>query len=591
MNIQRLLSQLLLLLCLTPVIAEENNLAHSIENEPFMIKNGDRVVFWGDSITVAGIYVKNIENYIRNRYPHYQIHLLTQGWSGGKTRNWQQLVRDVLPFKPTVVFIMLGMNDGAYKAFQPETLAQYLAGMEKLVKILEEKTSARIVLITTIPYEAGVKDDLRGKMLSQVYVDTLRQLSKGLIQFANKHYYPVIDLNQAYLAHINRYKQAQPALQFSTDGIHPNPTGHALMAFLLLREMKADGNIMSLTVDINKGTVITADNQIITQVTGTDDELNLMRQPLAFPFKVSGEESLKIAVQPWYDQLNRNMIKVIGLTKPFCLLSVNGIPVEVFSQAEIAKGVNIARIGLMPEDKVTKFVDQLVADKFAARVQRWRGGITSGIAYNKYLPLKPDNFETRYLHLKGELIANYLNSDQITLKPYQLSFQALDEYNRYPNAPFKVIPPYPNEEQVQILFVVDTTPWQNIISKRSTQPLSFQPPLKIKGQFTKWQPVTMYDNGNHGDEIANDGKWSIVINLKRENRVRIFAFDDSHPLRAAHESVIMEIIKTGLGKVPAIGRNKHPFVIPHSHQKIEITAAHFSQAVALGYILMMNDEW
>ena len=195
MNIQRLLSQLLLLLCLTQVMAGENHTSH-LENEPFMIKNGDRVVFWGDSITVAGIYVKNIENYIRSRYPHYQIHLLTQGWSGGKTQNWQQLVRDVLPFKPTVAFIMLGMNDGGYKAFQPETLTQYLAGMEKLVKILEEKTSARIVLITTIPYEAGVKNDLRGHMRSQVYVDALRQLSEGLIQFASRHDYPVIDLNR-----------------------------------------------------------------------------------------------------------------------------------------------------------------------------------------------------------------------------------------------------------------------------------------------------------------------------------------------------------------------------------------------------------
>ena len=66
----------------------------------------------------------------------------------------------------------------------------------------------------------------------------------------------------------------------------------------------------------------------------------------------------------------------------------------------------------------------------------------------------------------------------------------------------------------------------------------------FKAPFTDfWQMRKMHDDGRNGDKEAGDGKYSIVINILRSDRVEPFAFDDSNSLRSQHESVLAEIIK------------------------------------------------
>ena len=104
----------------------------------FFIKDGDRVVFLGDSITEQRLYTTYIEAYALTRHPDWKLWFRNVGW-GGDT-SWlrqrahpdekqlfaadeatqQKMVedsvgrglrRDVLPLKPTVVTIKFGMND------------------------------------------------------------------------------------------------------------------------------------------------------------------------------------------------------------------------------------------------------------------------------------------------------------------------------------------------------------------------------------------------------------------------------------------------------------------------------------------------
>src|SRR3954449_1539092 len=113
----------------------------------FLIHDGDRVVFLGDSITEQRLYTTYIEAYALTRHPNWKLSFRNVGW-GGDTAWLRQrshpdeaklfaadesaqqkmvedsvrhgLERDVLPLKPTLVTIKFGMNDHAYVAFRED---------------------------------------------------------------------------------------------------------------------------------------------------------------------------------------------------------------------------------------------------------------------------------------------------------------------------------------------------------------------------------------------------------------------------------------------------------------------------------------
>src|SRR6188508_2895490 len=83
----------------------------------FALKDGDRVVFYGDSITDQRRYTSFAETYVVTRFPKLNVSFVHSGWGGDRVTGGGggpidvRLWRDVLPYNPTVVTIMLGMND------------------------------------------------------------------------------------------------------------------------------------------------------------------------------------------------------------------------------------------------------------------------------------------------------------------------------------------------------------------------------------------------------------------------------------------------------------------------------------------------
>src|SRR5580693_8359167 len=85
---------------------------------PFYLKEGDHVVFYGDSITDQRLYTTFTESYVVTRFPTLNVAFTHSGWGGDRVTGGGggpidlRLSRDVFPYHPTVVTIMLGMNDG-----------------------------------------------------------------------------------------------------------------------------------------------------------------------------------------------------------------------------------------------------------------------------------------------------------------------------------------------------------------------------------------------------------------------------------------------------------------------------------------------
>src|SRR6516164_4268423 len=98
---------------------------------PFAIKEGDRIVFYGDSITDQRLYTTFVESYIVTRFPSLNVTFVHSGWGGDRVTGGgggpidRRLARDVFAYKPTVVTVMLGMNDAGYQAFKQSIFDVY----------------------------------------------------------------------------------------------------------------------------------------------------------------------------------------------------------------------------------------------------------------------------------------------------------------------------------------------------------------------------------------------------------------------------------------------------------------------------------
>src|ERR671921_8960 len=106
--------------------------------EDFALKNGDRVVFYGDSITDQRLYTVIAETYVVTRYPDLNVGFVHSGWGGDKVSGGGggpidlRLQRDVIPYKPTVITIMLGMNDGLYRPESEATDETFFNGYKHI---------------------------------------------------------------------------------------------------------------------------------------------------------------------------------------------------------------------------------------------------------------------------------------------------------------------------------------------------------------------------------------------------------------------------------------------------------------------------
>src|ERR1700724_316052 len=122
--------------------------------QDFFLKNGDTVVFYGDSITDQRLYTTFAETYVLTRFPALRIKFVHSGWggdrvSGGGGGTFEvRLRRDVIAYRPTVMTIMLGMNDGRYRAYDEAIFHDYASGYEKIIR--DVKTALSDIRITAI---------------------------------------------------------------------------------------------------------------------------------------------------------------------------------------------------------------------------------------------------------------------------------------------------------------------------------------------------------------------------------------------------------------------------------------------------------
>lgn len=203
-----------------------------------IFEKNDKLVMIGDSITDCGRtrpdgeglfdpygngYVNMVKAFLDADYPEFAIRVVNKGNSGNNVRNlknrWDE---DVLGHDPDWVSIMIGIND-VWRHFDCPKMTETHVGIEEYEKTYEGLINTTLPqvkgLILVKPYfiESNLEDPMRRQM--DEYGEIVEKLAK-------KYNTILVDPQAGF---DNMLKYMHP-MALAWDRIHPNTSGHALIA-------------------------------------------------------------------------------------------------------------------------------------------------------------------------------------------------------------------------------------------------------------------------------------------------------------------------------------------------------------------------
>lgn len=359
----------------------------------FLIHDGDRVVFLGDSITEQRLYTTYIEAYALTRHPEWKLWFRNVGWGGDTAwlrqrahpdeaklfaadeSSQEQMVehsvgmgleRDVLPLKPTFVTVKFGMNDHAYQAFREDIFRAYVRSQSQIAKVLEEH-GARVAFLTPQPIE-----EKRADPDQDVKNQSLRKFADGLKEVAAKSRATFVDQFDPYMAMLKRERASNPSgFVGGGDAVHPGPIGHTVMAWAILKGLGATPEVSTANIDAAGQKVVSAERCHIDhlQAAGKSVSFDRLDEALPMPIDERAESALKLA--PILEDLDRYELKVTGLPPGNYTVTIDGQAAGKTSAEELAKGWNMANAQGPITDQARELL-RLVFTKNNVYFRRWR---------------------------------------------------------------------------------------------------------------------------------------------------------------------------------------------------------------------------
>jgi predicted GH43/DUF377 family glycosyl hydrolase/lysophospholipase L1-like esterase len=316
----------------------------------FYLHNNDSVVFYGDSITEQNFYNQWVELYTVTRFPLMRVHFFGAGVGGDRVKGGSggpidlRLPRDVFAEHPSVVTIMLGMNDGGYRATTPEIDASYKTGYEHILDAIHDNApSARVTLLGPSPYD----DVTAAPTFSSGYNGVMQHFADVDRQLANEHGATFINLNPSVVAAVQKAQTLDPRLAklLLPDRVHPDPTAHWVMAEALLKGWNAPAVVSSVTIDGHAAQVASVENAVVEHVERDDSELRWMETEFGLPLpllKDNAATAFLLEITDIEQELNQEPLRVTGLVPGMYSLTIDGKEVGKFSEVALGGGVNLA---------------------------------------------------------------------------------------------------------------------------------------------------------------------------------------------------------------------------------------------------------
>jgi lysophospholipase L1-like esterase len=398
--------------------------ASAFAQAEFYLKDGDRVVFYGDSITDQRLYTTFTESYALTRFPQMSLVFVHSGWGGDRVSGGGggpidvRLERDVFAYRPTVLTIMLGMNDGGYRAFNPEIFERYSSGFESILQSVKSALpGVRITAIEPSPYD----DVTRPPTFAGGYNGVLVRYGRYLRELGAKENLTMADLNSSVVAALKKAKSIDPELakKLLPDRVHPAAAGHLLMAEALLKAWRAPSLVTSVEIDSETKQVVAARNTDVGELQ-VGASVTWTQQDAALPMPIDTKDpliTLALQASDFTAALDRQPLKITGLPRARYVLRIDDEMAGSFSREDLAEGIDLA---LLPTPMLKQALDvhALTIKHNQVHFARWR---------QLQVPLQDQTLERLQPALdsldalEAEMIARQRAAAQPKLRHYDLS--------------------------------------------------------------------------------------------------------------------------------------------------------------------------
>lgn len=324
--------------------------------ERFFLRDGDKVLFYGDSITEGDHYPLAIESFVRTRYPGMHIRWYNRGWGGdtasggpGGTAE-QRLTRDVIPLRPDVITIMLGMNDGYYYEAERKIYDLFSRALGSIVSQLEAALPhARLVLIESSPYD-NVSDAVAPSWEADIpggYNTVVARMGELTLETAEARGLASVRMNKPLVELVGRVaaQDAELGRQVIPDRIHPGEAGGWAVAAEILTAWHAPAVVSAVEFDAADNETVRTERARVIALTASAEGAVWDQHDVALPWWLSTRKPVERAVieqAKLVDRFNQQLLKVTGLAPATYELLIDGESVATFTHQQLADGVNLA---------------------------------------------------------------------------------------------------------------------------------------------------------------------------------------------------------------------------------------------------------
>ncbi|MEQ1859788.1 MAG: SGNH/GDSL hydrolase family protein [Chthoniobacteraceae bacterium] len=310
------------------------------------LKDGDTLVFLGDSITHQCLYTQYIEDYYYTRFPKMRLHFHNSGVGGDRaTDALRRFDDDVAAYKPKYVTILLGMNDGSYTNYQQSVFDTYQTGMNAVLDRIKEIGAVAVPMTPTMHdsrarriHQAAKVSDVR----ETYYNGVLALYGAWLQEQAEVRGLGFVDMYSPLNTLTLQQRTKDPKWTMIRDAVHPGPAGQVIMACAILADMVPRSTVSQTTIAERAGKpTITVGNGSATGFSASPTKVAFTLTANALPWVLPEDaaEGYKLAAAG--HRYSNEKLTVQTLKAGKYELKIDDQPVGTWTAEQFARGVEL----------------------------------------------------------------------------------------------------------------------------------------------------------------------------------------------------------------------------------------------------------
>lgn len=343
------------------------------------LKDGDSIVFLGDSITHQRLYTQYVENYFYTRYPKLRLKTHNAGVGGAKA--WDALQRfekDVAAYKPKYVTVLLGMNDGQYRPFDKAIFETYQKDMQEVISRIK-KAGAKPILMTPTMFDSRAarlrkrRRNTPEATLNQ-YNAVLAYYGAWLREVAMNEGHGYVDMYHSLNGLTLAARKKDPKFTVIADAVHPGPNGQAVMAYSFIRDMLPRSGVSSILLAragkrvIARGVGGKLSN--LKALPGGGLEFTFRADHLPWVIPEDAQKALRMMRVPRV--VNAEILRALSLPNGKWEFTIDGEKVGTFTNQQFFSGLKLHNSKQTPQYKRALEIAKLNAKRNEGPIKKLR---------------------------------------------------------------------------------------------------------------------------------------------------------------------------------------------------------------------------